>query len=1524
MNPFTTLRKKQRFIALFFLSAIAVPEANAFANKSAAPAMAPSMGAPVAASASQYVDPFTGDFNYSVPLLTVPGPNGENVPVTASYHAGIRMNQSASWLGLGWDYNPGEISRSVMGTHDDSRGGELNANLTLTTIPTYVSSPFLPRLDTFEYNSIYGAMYYDSINKPLSWPSSLGAPFIEHYTKSHDAYNYFEYFSSGIATSTHLSGNQARFQDFDQYAVSGPGIGGELKPYLNQEFTLKVSVTSSVTISQPANMPTLQFNFENSSELNATPSGTSTIETTTNHYKNGYFIKYYTNDQINNSSNLFSNTTQTGFLDFREVSGTRRPTGDFEQYGIGGFEVATPSGITYHYSLPVYTGQEISTDFYINSGVPDMTREMTINKRNFKAASSWKLTAVTGSDYEDSNGNKTVDEGDKGYWIAYDYALWTREFLYSPNIAGYSTGKFSNKVPAHSIYYGVNKVHLEKGSTFIAKKELYYLNTIKTSTHTAFFVKENRLDEYSFHKTMFAQNPIPQLKLSKIVLLKNEDASLFTNAGTFSQHSSFDYSECFIGDSKLVHTGKYSANQSSIDASSLKTVEFDNDYKLCRNYFNNINTSVSGLTSTTFANYTQVRTNLYKSLNFDSDYFCKSYADFDDLTVTSSSYNMSGKLSLNKISVFENGKTAVFPSYVFNYLGNNPDYDPMKEDIWGYYKSDFDYSDKSNYTTPQSKDSVDAWSLEKITTPLGGEIEMTYESDRYSSEGGAVPSFLFLVSGMTSLSGAGGGTVLLSSSVIGKDLEQMVLGSSIYSYEVYSPYYYNCGVGTPAILDYFAFSDAYMSMNSGPGKRTFSITGYNHSMSNHRPSYTCLIAADESATNYNPASYGYAYIKAKTAMANGGGIRVKKIVIHDPESDEKYEENFEYAGGYTDSKPNINVYDNWNKYSDGDFSLKRTSAYVLREGVKPGVGYSTVTISSKGKYNENTGKVVLEFHAAGTGAKRTLTSVASTPLRRTGCRDAITQIDYYYYEYEYNFTNEIDLSNHSFFGKLKKKSVYDANDNLIAYTKNYYKTGNTFRETFQGEPVPRTWLAPNVTRPCGPFSPKRIKTYITKTRKIKATCFLEASESFSNGILTKQIINARDPATGQPLSTTVIDPTQGALTSEVKLAYANTSDYSDLGLKSGCSTCEDKKNLLGLTEEQKVIRRPVYRDAYGVLAFNANAAGNLVSASKQSYTKDVSQRNYNTGTNRYETTAETVKTYLPDETFAALTTSTTSSTVTPEWKKTNKITLYNSHNKALESEGMSGRKSAVKYGYHSLYPLSSISDASYNCFGFSSFEDTLNVGSSGSPVWHFGGETDHGHMQVPANPFVTPHTGYYMAAVPASEFGPGMTLQGYEKGRSYRASVWVHKSSPDNASLALACDGSVGGAATYLWEAVAKNDPANITVGDWILMSVQLTIPENFVETGGTHNNSLGVSVWNLGGSTAYYDDLMLRPVDAPITGTVYDPHTGRVIATLDNENFASWFEYDAAGRVTSTYTETRLGIKKISETQYHFSRAGQ
>ncbi|PSQ89308.1 MAG: hypothetical protein BRD45_03580 [Bacteroidetes bacterium QS_8_64_10] len=55
-----------------------------------------------------------GDLNLSIPVLTVPG-RGLNFDVSFSYKSSIKVSQRASWVGLGWNFDPGTITREVHG-----------------------------------------------------------------------------------------------------------------------------------------------------------------------------------------------------------------------------------------------------------------------------------------------------------------------------------------------------------------------------------------------------------------------------------------------------------------------------------------------------------------------------------------------------------------------------------------------------------------------------------------------------------------------------------------------------------------------------------------------------------------------------------------------------------------------------------------------------------------------------------------------------------------------------------------------------------------------------------------------------------------------------------------------------------------------------------------------------------------------------------------------------------------------------------------------------------------------------------------------------------------------------------------------------------------------------------------------------------------------------------------------------------------------------------------------------------------
>lgn len=78
------------------------------------------------------VDPATGDFSYNIPLMEVGG-----YPINLIYNAGITMDQEASIVGLGWNINPGVISRSIRGIPDDFNGDEIEKKVNIRENSTW-------------------------------------------------------------------------------------------------------------------------------------------------------------------------------------------------------------------------------------------------------------------------------------------------------------------------------------------------------------------------------------------------------------------------------------------------------------------------------------------------------------------------------------------------------------------------------------------------------------------------------------------------------------------------------------------------------------------------------------------------------------------------------------------------------------------------------------------------------------------------------------------------------------------------------------------------------------------------------------------------------------------------------------------------------------------------------------------------------------------------------------------------------------------------------------------------------------------------------------------------------------------------------------------------------------------------------------------------------------------------------------------------------------------------------------------
>jgi hypothetical protein len=131
MSTFGCIRKKKAFryfavfLAVNLLTEIFMPT---MAMALTSGPTQPELQSFEPAGTSDMVNLFSGDFNYNIPLFDLPGPDG-GYPFNIAYHSGIGMDQEASWVGLGWNINPGSINRDKRGLPDDFRGDGITRDL---------------------------------------------------------------------------------------------------------------------------------------------------------------------------------------------------------------------------------------------------------------------------------------------------------------------------------------------------------------------------------------------------------------------------------------------------------------------------------------------------------------------------------------------------------------------------------------------------------------------------------------------------------------------------------------------------------------------------------------------------------------------------------------------------------------------------------------------------------------------------------------------------------------------------------------------------------------------------------------------------------------------------------------------------------------------------------------------------------------------------------------------------------------------------------------------------------------------------------------------------------------------------------------------------------------------------------------------------------------------------------------------------------------------------------------------------
>ncbi len=145
-------------------------------------------------------------------------------------------------------------------------------------------------------------------------------------------------------------------------------------------------------------------------------------------------------------------------------------------------------------------------------------------------------------------------------------------------------------------------------------------------------------------------------------------------------------------------------------------------------------------------------------------------------------------------------------------------------------------------------------------------------------------------------------------------------------------------------------------------------------------------------------------------------------------------------------------------------------------------------------------------------------------------------------------------------------------------------------------------------------------------------------------------------------------------------------------------------------------------------------------------------------------------------------------------------------------------------------------------------------------------------------------------------------------GEKYVLSAWVKD---DVASQVPTYFGMIRIVSTYTGgsETIDCTPIGNIIDG-WQLITKEFTVPQT-IETG-----SLTFKLLPLPGGISYFDDIRIFPYNGNMKSFVYDPNTQRLMAELDENNYATFYEYDNEGGLVRVKKETEKGVFTIQETR--------
>jgi len=295
---------------------------------------------------------------------------------------------------------------------------------------------------------------------------------------------------------------------------------------------------------------------------------------------------------------------------------------------------------------------------------------------------------------------------------------------------------------------------------------------------------------------------------------------------------------------------------------------------------------------------------------------------------------------------------------------------------------------------------------------------------------------------------------------------------------------------------------------------------------------------------------------------------------------------------------------------------------------------------------------------------------------------------------------------------------------------------------------------------------------------------------------------------------------------------------------------------------------------------------------------------------------------------------------TTRWTWNSQTNMYNRKGFELENADPLGRYNSGLYGYGLTLPVAVVQNGRYQEIAFDGFEDygfTPNTCDTLCPesrpfdfsayksyisdsMAHTGiyslriGKDSSVSLSVIVSDTPTIPTPQLMTKDSSGYFvgdraGAATLLPSFSPlaGRKMLVSAWVKEKnvctcqSYTRDHIEVSFSQSSGGTSLTL-------QPSGNMIEGWQRMEAVVFIPSNAT--------AMTLSLQASDSSTTYFDDMRILPYNGEMKSYVYNPVNLRLMAELDENNYATFYEYDDDGTLIRVKKETERGIQTIKESR--------